>query len=333
MKKSFNFLITLLLLCINACSGQYKHILEFSPKEPLRIAVLPFRQVDAEGNLIEDKGDLLVDEVVLISSEVQDSPVALARKLTLAELKKTPLDVISTSLIDIDLPHRNLAHPDGTFDLKRIFEVPAKTYCEDFLDCDAVLFGTIRRWDRDYYGIESNNEIEIELKLVSAKSGKTLFFTSAKDSESRGLSKGPTGYSSLILEPLKALDSELVEDLARRIISTMLKPLKPKISIKEDSTPPPAIFAVSHDAENGKLYKEKPLIVLALASPNNIASFSIGKYLKDIPMIEQSKGHYIGEYWPLEGASFEGETIEVSLKDINGRETMINVDSGLVSFE
>ncbi len=252
--------------------------------------------------------------------------------MVLAELKKTPLDVISPVLIDIDLPHRNLANPDGTFNLERIFEVPAKTYCEDFLDCDAVLFGTVRKWDRDYYGIQSNNEIEIDLKLVSAKSGKVLFFTTAKDSESRGLSKGPTGYSSIILEPLKGLDSGLVEDLARRIISTMLSPLKVKSLAKDDGTPPPAIFAVSHDADGGQISKSKPLIVLALANPKNSANFSIGKYLRNIPMLEQAPGHYIGEYWPLEGENFENQLVVVSVRDEKGRETKMDVDSGVVSL-
>ena len=117
MKNIIRLTTITTLLCFNACSGQYKHILDFSPYEPLRIAVLPFRQVDEDGKLVEKKGALLIDEVPLVSSEVKDSPVALTRQLVLAELKKTPLDVISPSLIDIDLPHRNLANPDGTFRL------------------------------------------------------------------------------------------------------------------------------------------------------------------------------------------------------------------------
>jgi hypothetical protein len=330
--KNYRFLILFLIANLTACSSQYKHVLEFSPYEPLRIAVLPFRQIDSEGKLVEDKGELLVDEVPLVSSEVKDSPVALTRQLVLAELKKTPLDVISPALIDIDLPHRNLAHADGKFNLERIFEVPAKTYCEDFLDCDAVLFGTIRKWDRDYYGVQSNNEIEIELKLVSAKSEKTLFFSSAKDSESRGLTKGPTGYSSIILEPLKGLDSNLVEDLARRIISQMLAPLKVKAKSGNDTIPPPAIFAVSHDANEGLIQKGKPLTVLALANKGHTASFSIGTYLRKVPMLEQTPGHYIGEYWPLEGEKFQNQAIFVNMKDAQGRETKLEVDSGAISL-
>ncbi|HMO18840.1 MAG TPA: hypothetical protein PKA63_12170 [Oligoflexia bacterium] len=331
--KKLTLFIQFLLASFASCTGHYNHVLEYSPYEPLRIAVLPFRQVNSEGKLMEEDGELLVDELPLISSEVKDSPVALARQLVLAELKKTPLDVISSSLIDIELPHRNLAYSDGKFNLERIFEVPAKTYCENFLDCDAVLFGTIRKWDRDYYGIQSVNEIEIELKLVSARSDKILFHSRAKDSESRGLTKGPTGYSSLVLEPIKGLDSVLVEDLARRIISQMLSPLKVKPKSGLDTTPPPAIFAVSHDAIDGKLQKDRPLIVLALADAGNTANFTIGNYLRKIPMLEQTPGHYFGEYWPLDGEKFENQTVFVSIKDEQGRETRLEVDRGPVSLK
>ena len=332
MKRTLLFCIPIISAFLTSCSGTYTHKIDFSPYEPIRVAVLPFRQLDAEGKLIEEKGDLLIDDVPLISSEAYDSPVALARQLMLAELKKTSLDIISPALVDIDLPHRNLAYPNGKFNLERIFEVPANTYCEDFLDCDAVLFGTIKRWDRDYYGIQSNNEIEIEIKIISAKSDKVLFEATAKDSESRGLTKGPTGYSSLILEPLKGLDSNLVEDLARRMISTMLEPLKVKNKKSVNDTPPPAIFAVSHDAVNGEVSRKKPLLVVAYASKDAQASFSIGNYLRRLPMIEHSPGHYIGEYWPLEEEKFEKQTLYVNVKDTKGRETRLEVDSGPVSL-
>jgi len=332
MKRIILLCIPLLCATLTSCSGTYTHKIDFSPYEPLRVAVLPFRQLDSEGKVIEEKGDLLIDDVPLISSEVYDSPVATTRQLVLAELKKTSLDIISPSLIDIDLPHRNLAYPNGKFNLERIFEVPAKTYCEDFLDCDAVLFGTIKKWDRDYYGVQSNSEIEIEIKIVSAKSEKILFQATANDSEGRGLTKGPTGYSSLILEPLKGLDSNFVEDLARRIISTMLEPLKVKNKKIENDTPPPAIFAVSHDAVDGAVSRIKPLLVVAYASKDLQASFSIGTYLRKLPMIEHSPGHYIGEYWPLEEEKFENQTLFVNVKDTKGRETRLEVDSGPVSL-
>lgn len=331
--KNIPLLILFTLIPFVSCSGTFKHTLDFSPNEPLRVAVLPFKQINGEGKIIEEDGSLLVDSVSLISSEVKNSPVALSRKIVLAELKKTALDVISPVLIDIDLPHRNLALPDGKFNLEKIFSVPAKTYCEDFLDCDAVLFGTVKKWDRSYYGIQSNNEVEIELSLVSAKTNKVLFQATANDSEGHGLSKGPTGYSSIILEPLKGLDSEYIEDLARRTISKMLEPLRSNESVIKDTTPPPAILAASHDAVDGKIIKNSPLTVLAFADGGKTASFSIGNYVRNVPMIETSAGHYIGEFWPLPGENFEAQSITISLKDSNNRITKLVVDSGPVSLK
>ncbi len=331
--KNIQLLILFTLIPFVSCSGTFKHTLDFSPNEPLRVAVLPFKHIDSDGKIIEDDGSLLVDNVSLISSEVKNSPVALSRKIVLAELKKTSLDIISPVLIDIDLPHRNLAFPDGKFNLEKIFSVPAKTYCEDFLDCDAVLFGTVKKWDRSYYGLQSNNEVEIELSLISAKTNKILFQATANDSEGHGLSKGPTGYASVILEPLKGLDSELIEDLARRTIAKMLEPLRSKESKTKDTTPPPAIFAVSHDAINGEIIKGSPLTVLAFADSDKTASFTIGNYVRNVPMIETKAGHYIGEFWPLPEEKFEAQSITITLKDSNNRITKLVVDSGPVSLK
>lgn len=336
MKLKLVVLKILLVLSVQgvvSCSGTYKHRMEFSPQEPLRIAVLPFRQIDANGQLIEEKGEILIDNIPVIYSERLESPAAVVRQMVMAELKKTSLDTVSPMLIDLDLPHRGMAYADGRFDLEKIFSVPARTFCREFLDCDAVLFGTIKKWDRDYYGIQSNNEVEIELKLVSAVSGKVLFKSSGEDSESRGFTKGPTGYSSLILEPLKGLDNELIEDLAQRIVSKIVEPLKVKKKVVDYTEPPPAIYAVSHDARDGLITPGSSLSVLMYGSEGAKAIFSIGNYLRHVPMEEVSPGHYVGEYWPLAEEHFDNQTIMVHLQDVDGRRSKLEVDAGAVTLK
>lgn len=330
--KCFNLLAMFGMLVLVSCSGTFQHKLDFSIDEPLRVAVLPFKQIDVHGNIVQDDGGLLIDSIPLLSRKVTNSPINLTRKLVLVELKKTSLDVISPSLIDIELPHRNLVYPDGKLNIEKIFSVPAKTYCEDFLDCDAVLFGTIKKWNRDYYGIQSNDEIEIELTLISAKTNKILFQSKASDSEGHGLSKGPTGYASILLEPIKGLDSELIEDLARRTISKMLEPLKTKNSTTKLDSPPPSILAASHDAVDGMILKNNSLTVLVLGDKDNSASFSIGNYLSDIPMIETAPGQYVGEFWPLPEEKFEAQTITISLKDSKKRVTKLVLNSNAVTL-
>jgi hypothetical protein len=326
------FFLLLSALFASACSGTYKHDLHYNPGESLRVAVLPFVQKDSDGQIVEEDGSLLVDGIPLVSSEVADSPAAISRKLVYVELSRTALDVISPALIDLELPHRGFARADGTFELKKIHSVPPAAYCETFLDCDAVLYGTVLKWDRSYYGIESAHEIQLELRLVEAKSGKLLFKSVATERESRGLTKGPTGYSSLVVEPIRGLDSEIIEGLAQRTIQQMLDPLRLKIAATDtQQAPPPAIFAVSHDAMGGAVRAGSPLLVVAFGAESMTASFSLGDAVRGVPMLEQSPGHYLGEYWPLPGEEFSAQPVVVSLRDATGRETKLVVDAGPVA--
>ena len=332
MKRKFIWLFSAIVFLGNvSCSATFNHKLNYNPKESIRVAVLPFAQVDESGAFIENEGTLAVDEIPIIFSETKGSPEALSRKLVYAELSRTSIDVVSPFFVDIDLPHRGFAHADGRFDHKKIFATHPSVYCKQFLDCDAVLFGTIHKWDRSYYGVESSNEIDIELKLVAADSGKVLYQARASDSEGRGLTKGPTGYSSLVIEPIRGLDSDLIEGLARRTISTMLRPLRSKGINPEDKTSPPAVYAASHDADSGVINEGSAFLVVAFASSGMNASFSIGEYVRGVPMFETSPGHYAGEYWLLPGQSFSTQTVKVTLIDSLGRSSSLEVDSGSVS--
>jgi Putative bacterial lipoprotein (DUF799) len=229
MKNSITSLHRLVICALSsflcACAGSYKTKLDFNPTEPLRVAVIPFVAKDAQGRIIEQEGRLLVDNLSLLSTEVSETPAQTVRKAAIAELKKTSLDLVSSALIDIDLPHHGYARADGSLDISKILETKPSILCSSFLSCDAVLYGTVTRWDRSYYGIESVNTVGIELSLVSASTGAILYSSMAEDSESRGISKIPTGISSVVLEPLKGLDSEIIDSLAKSIIQRMLDPL------------------------------------------------------------------------------------------------------------
>ena len=332
MKRTrVHFFSLALLLATVSCSATFNHKLNYNPGESIRVAVLPFAQVDESGAFIENEATLAVDDIPIIFSETKGSPEALSRKLVYAELSRTSIDVVSPLFVDLDLPHRGFAHADGRFNHQKIFATSPAVYCKQFLDCDAVLFGTIHKWDRSYYGVESSHEIDIELKLVAADSGKVLYQARASDSESRGLTKGPTGYSSLVIEPIRGLDSDIIEGLARRTISTMLRPLRSKTINPEDKSSPPAIYAASHDAKLGVLNSDSAFLVVAFASGGMNASFSIGEYVRGVPMFETSPGHYVGEYWLLPGQRFSTQTVSVALKDSLGRSSILRLDSGPVS--
>ena len=330
MKKLFLFIF--LSLFIVGCSGTFNHQLEINPAEPIRVAVLPFVQVDENGEIVEVEKDLLVDNVALVSKKLKDNPPEIFRKIVQSELSKTSLDVISPYLVDFEIPHHGYLTPSGEIDLPKLYSAPPNAICKHFLDCDAVFYGKVTRWDRSYYGLQSTNRVGFNLRLVSAKDNSVLFESNGEDSEGRGILKGPTGYSSLVVEPIKGLDSELIVELSEQTVAKMLAPLRVSNRPEFLNTPAPSIYATSHDGGSIELSVSNPLSVLMFAEPGNIASFSIGEYAIGIPMEERSGGRYYGEYYPLETDSFSELPVHVSLKDKFGRVAKRVIGEGPVSL-
>ena len=69
-----------------------------------------------------------------------------------------------------------------------------------------------------------------------------------------------------------------------------------------------------------------------LGSGGSIATFSIGNQIENIPMVETTEGHYIGEYYPLPTDLFQSEPVTVRLVDSVGRETSQKVGKGSVTL-
>ena len=313
--------LVLLLGIFSACTATYKQQLDFNPAEPLRVAVLPFVSVNEKGDIVEEESRLLIDNISLISSKQEETPPQIVRRFALSELEKTNLDLVAPALIDIDLPHHGYARADGHLDMQKVLATKPADICERFLNCDAIMYGKIVRWDRSYYGIQTVNTVGVRLELVSAKTGKTIFSATAEDSDSRGLSKGPTGFSDLALEPIRALDSDIIVALARNVVKKMIDPLNAKSKPTFLESAPPSIFAVSHDVRDGVVDRKSSVIVLMLGSEHQNASFSIGSAVEHVPMIERAPGHYYGEYIPLPTDSFAEQGVNVYLTDKYNRTT------------
>lgn len=310
---------------LTGCAGTYNQTVSFNPSEPLRVAVLPFVAVDKDGKVMQEEGRLIVDTLSVVSSEQKENPAQTVRRQVLTELQHTGLDIVSPAMIDVDLPHRGFGRSDGTLDIEKVRATSPKELCEKFLDCDAVLYGEVTKWDRTYLAIQTINVVGIHLKLVSARDNKVLFESASNDSESRGLTKGPTGISSLILEPIKGLDSDIIVDLARSVVQKTLAPLRQDNRPEYLQSGPPVIFAASHDAQSGTLVHGKPLIVVAYASEHQNAVFSIGNEVASVPMFEKTPGHYYGEFYPISSDSFNAQQVKVSVTDTVGRTTTYDV--------
>jgi hypothetical protein len=313
-------IILLVIILVSACSGRYKHTLQFDTREPLRVAVLPFIEVDRENKIVERK---------------ESSPPAVyLRKLVQNELRLTGLDVLSPGLVDSNLSHNGFddVTTASRLNLEKIQQADPKDLCTRVFSCDAVIFGKVTAWSQDYYGIQSVNSVGLDLKMYSAKDRKILFSASAEDSESRGLTKGPTGFSDLLIEPVRGLDRSIINELALATVKNMLKPLRVESRPEFLTTAPPAIYASAHDAPAGILKKPQILNVLLFGSANKTASFSIGKAIENVPMIEKDKGHYIGKYFPLPNDAFQDQDISVALTDEFGRTTRQTIGTSSLSL-
>lgn len=328
-------ILILSLSCVSACASKYQNEVSFNASEPIRVAVLPFVQVNGKGEVVDPSKDFILDNVSLVSSKSKGPPSSYIRNLVQDELTKSGLDLVSPALVDANLSHNgfdDLKH-NPPFDLNKVQQASPSDLCSRLFSCDAVLYGKIIKWDRSYYAIQSVNTVGVELKLVSAKDGKILFTSSAIDSDSRGITKGPTGFSNLVLEPIKGLDNQIIMDLGRKVVAKMLAPLKVENRPEFLHSSPPAIFASAHDAENGLISKNSTLTVVALGSTKNFASFSIGNTIENLPMVEKDSGHYIGKYVPLESDKFKDQSVYISLSDQFGRTTRQKLGTGTVSLQ
>lgn len=309
------------LLLAMGCAGTYKQKVEYNTLEPLRVAVLPFAEVDSTGAFLDSDPNLLIDKVAVVSQELSEKPRSLVRKLVQAELEETALDILAPSLINSKLHHTEYSDSNLDFILPKIHATSAQSFCPAVFDCDAVLYGKVTRWDRSYYGIQSSTTVGLELKLISARDGRVLFEGRAEDSDSRGITKVPTGFSDLVLEPIKGLDNEITVKLAQRVVSKLLEPLKASAKPEYHATVPPSIYAAAHTGAINQSMRERGLSVMLVGSRKRAATFSIGQVITNVPMAERAPGQYSGEFVPLPTDHFDDELVVVSLVDEFGRAT------------
>ncbi len=331
--KRFICLALLVSCCLlMACSTQKKVAVNFEPGQPIRVMVLPFVQLDDSGKVIQQDASIILDGVPLVSEKLEQDPPELLRQMVQSELAGGSLDILPPVLVNLELPHHDFGRPDGSFDLQKIYSTPAKDLCQHFLDCDAVLYGTVTDWDRSYYGVQTVNSVGLKLKLVLAKDNRTLYEVEVKDSEGRGISGGPTGFSDLVVEPLKGLDSDVIADVARAVTRQAVEPLIVKSEEAPAMSTAPALYAVAHTVLSEKNEKSKSILVLAFASPGCRVSFSLSDDIQNFPMVEVEPGQYMGQYIPQESDVFKQSEIATVITDAFGRTSRQISASGYLNY-
>ena len=145
MKIKFLIIFSIVFV---SCSGTYHQNLNFNPVEHLRVAVLPFVFVDKNGKINNQESRLLLDNLELVSSQLQETPSQIIRRSVIGELHNSALDVVSPALIDIELPHHGFGLSDGSIDLEKLVKTDPRDICKHLIDCDAVMYGKVTKWDR-----------------------------------------------------------------------------------------------------------------------------------------------------------------------------------------
>jgi hypothetical protein len=303
MFKLINTLSIITLAFLNVfigCSNSVRYKINYDPTTTLKVAVLPFLHDGFQAESPPPTDNLIVDSLPLFSENIVDSPPRFLRNLVQNELIKTNIQLVTPSLVELELPHHGYAKDNGEFDLKKIAQVDAKDLCSHLLYCDAVLIGEVSRWNRSYYGLESVVRVGLKLKLISAIDNKIIYTAEAEDYKSRGISKIPTGFADLVIEPLRGLDSEIISDLARDVVKSVINPISLHVRDAKKFTEIPLIYAASYTPKIITPDTEE-IVFLAYASPNKVGKITLSNNLNfttEVPLQEVASGHYVGYFYP-----------------------------------
>jgi len=207
-KKS---VLLILIFSLIGCAANLSVVkkLNFTPGERvLRVAVLPFTTNDADA-----------EEVI-----------AKVREDITANLQEGNFEILE--LVDIDkyLDQNNLNSPK---EVQSAF-IRGQINLGLDLDADLVVQGHIIEWTKTYLALHSDIELDVELNVYDARTGKLVAKIRKGEIKSSGLSRIPTGYLSVGAAPLlglrKSVQREVIHNLTRDISQPLIEINKKKIS-------------------------------------------------------------------------------------------------------
>jgi len=312
----------LLLPVLVGCGGSLKvqRSPRFDEQAPLRIAILPFE--DRSGATVftvlaapfKAIADLFVSRK---GAPATDNAQAL-REAVAANLRTAALDVISLGQTDTLLVHNGLLVPGK----EMRFAKTAPRELGRLLGADALLYGLLTDAGTEFYLAETRVTVGATLRLVDAVSGEELWRAEGSESQGFGITKGPTGYVSAAVEPLKGLRESnqwrVMEDFARTVVGSFRR--RPTGEGGPGSQVPfIAVAAVNVEPEQ-RLGVGSVVRVVAIGRPGMRGRFDVGRVRRGLPLTEFGLGTYQGTYTVLEGDRFAGDPVRVILRNDDGRE-------------
>ncbi|MEK7483790.1 MAG: GNA1162 family protein [Planctomycetota bacterium] len=285
--KHFLFpgLLTVFLFSwLTSCNEEVRKI-NFNLNTPLRVAILPFEDISSKDSYISKPFATGINYIPLLGGDDPQAPATLVREKFTANLKSSNLDPILNTQVDQALIENNL------YDIKKLKSMDLQRL-EDMLNVDAVIFGELTHWDRDYYVADSSVTVGIKVKMIDVSNKEVLWEHHFIDSERRGITKVPTGYVSAVLEPLRGLSNELFIELSDDVCRRIVDSIRPEKQSEFQEVSLPNIAHAIFQYQDQK----KELLVVAIGEPKISAFFLLGKSEQQIPMTEVSAGQYIGQY-------------------------------------
>lgn len=224
-----------------------------------------------------------------------------------------------------------LLRDKGLFKPEEINQAKAEELGE-ILAVDAVIYGTITKFDRLYAVLYSQVAVGVELKMVGCSEGKLLWRASdVSRKHEGGVSITPWGIAidaaqtALNMRKIQLLRA--ADDLFRDILETL-----PELEIA-DAVHPPRIDSLVHDSSGAVRGKGDIIKVALYGEPGRTAFFDLGELKKKIPMIEETDGIYQGSYQVLEGDNVQDATVTGYLVDNSGNRSSRNDVLGPVTID
>ncbi len=307
----------LLLLSTSGCaSSRLERAPGFDPRVPLRVAVLPFVDRASGDTLVSRPLVAALDLVPILSDDgaTRAHAPTLLREKVQGNLHRTHLDVVDLHIVDSLLLHRGL---DGLA-LNEGDRAAAARTAADAVGADAVVFGEVTEWDREWYLVESVARVGLSLELRDGATGGLLYAGEVHDAEASGVSKLPIAYSpdgaaqAVLVQALRGLRNTLFvtlsDDVARQVVLGLGAPSEGRALGRA-----PRVHAVATSAAPGEpLGPDEPLVVVALGDPDGRATFRVGDG-PPVPMAEASPGRYRGTVRASPAHGWRGAPVTVRL--------------------
>lgn len=300
-------------LLLASCSGfsrKFERVQDFETRvgQAYRVAVLPFTfsapMDSALTSGLGGLGSVLALEGLTDEAPPQRIAATTLRRAFVASLAGSRFEVSALWLTDTNLRHNGLLASTRrtTNDARKIAAL---------LDVDGVIVGDVIAWNRSYYGLQSSQEVGLQLELVDRRSGRRLIKAEYRANDASGLTGGPTGFVSAGTAPIAGLKgstlAELARDVARAAASDLGAEPDPNEALRVDAARgevPMLAFFSFHTSRAGALRPGDRITVAAVGTADCECRFDLGRYRSGIPMVatdryENVRGTrqtYVGHY-------------------------------------